>query len=290
MLVTSGQLPVDDMRWLFDVKADGWRMMVYIADGRVRLRSRGGQYYDIPEFGGLARATDGRRCVLDAELVALGADQRPDFGLLNQRMSAGRGAPLALMLFDAPFIDEKLTSLPIEERRERLASLRLHDGAWTTGSFSVGRGRELLAASRSAMLEGLVAKRLGSRYQPGRRSASWLKIKNYEEYDFSLGGWVEHRDGKIGVLVGTELSDGLEFQGVVEIGVGRALVERLRALEQALSPFRVGAVPRGARFASPRLVATIQFLIGTRMRHASIRHVGDREEGAGTTRRPPRKH
>src|SRR5690349_2145487 len=107
MLATSGKLPPDDDRWLYEVKYDGWRALLYVEAGRVRIMSRRG--LDLtdrcPELQPLAPKR--RRIVLDAELVVLDDSGRPDFFELSRRMKSGSTLPVIAMLFDLLHLDGK---------------------------------------------------------------------------------------------------------------------------------------------------------------------------------------
>ena len=153
--------------------------------------------------------------------------------------------------------------LPLTQRKELLAALALDGAAWRTASFSVGNGPALLAASRAHGLEGLVAKRLDSRYQPGRRSPDWIKLKNFETGRFIVGGWVTHSDGRRGLLVGTREGDLLRYAGTVEVGVGDEIVAVLETIARRSSPFLPPRIAKEqVRFVAPRLVAEVEFLVG----------------------------
>jgi bifunctional non-homologous end joining protein LigD len=188
-------------------------------------------------------------------------------------------APLTLVLFDIMHIDGTSTvSFPIEERKRRLGELELNEPSWRTASYSLGNGPALLAASREQRLEGLVAKRLGSKYKPGRRSPDWIKVKNFDRREVVIGGWIAHRDGTYGVLVGDLEGNVLAFAGVVDIGIGPQLIVALQTIEQRESPFAPTRLPRLARFVEPRLVAEVQYLAGSdALRHAVFRSVRVRD-------------
>jgi bifunctional non-homologous end joining protein LigD len=278
MLLTAGELPADDARYLYEVKWDGWRVVVAVENGTVVLRSRRRNEVRSAPFTDLGRALKRHRVVLDAELIAVDESGRPSFADLQNRMLGGGGhAPVALMLFDLLYLDgEMLIKLPLEERKRRLGALALNGPTWRTTTFSAGGGAALLAASREQRIEGIVAKRLASVYRPGRRSPDWIKIKNFVERQLIIGGWVAHRDGTWGILVGDLQEGELVFSGVVDIGIGPRLISVLETIEQPVSPFVRGPVPvpKQARFVEPRLVADVQYLAGaSSLRHAKLEGV-----------------
>jgi hypothetical protein len=89
----------------------------------------------------------------------------------------------------------------------------------------------LLAASREQRLEGLIAKRLGSKYAPGKRTRDWIKVKNFNEREMVIGGWLAHRDYTFGILVGDRNGDAIVSGGVVDIGIGPNLIAVLETIE-----------------------------------------------------------
>jgi len=188
MLLESGALPEDDARHLYEVKYDGWRAMVYADRGALRIVTRRGNEISprLPELAPMAERIKRRRAILDAEIVVIGADGKPDFAGMSEKMAGEGQGTVCLMLFDLLHLDgDDLTRRPLEERKRALSDLDLNGAAWRTVSYSVGNGAALLAAARDQRLEGLIAKRLGSKYTPGRRTRDWIKIKNFESREMS---------------------------------------------------------------------------------------------------------
>ena len=216
MLARPGDLPADDRRWAYEVKWDGVRALLYWEPGSLRLESRNlnditAQY---PEVRALGPELGSRRAVLDGELVAFGEDGRPSFERLQQRMhlsSPGAAArrsrqvPVTYVVFDLLYLDGRnLCSAPYSERRSVLEGLGLDGPAWRTPRYHAGDGGAMLEASGRQGLEGIVAKRLDSRYEPGRRSGAWLKIKHTRRQEMVIGGWAPgqgRRRERIGALL-----------------------------------------------------------------------------------------
>jgi bifunctional non-homologous end joining protein LigD len=283
MMARTGTLPRDDENWAFEVKWDGVRAVCHSEPGRMRLHSR--NLLDItpryPEVGRLNRALSHHRAILDGEIVALDAEGRPSFGALQRRMHVGsestvrrlaKEAPVTYIIFDLLWLDgHSLMDLPYSERRARLAELELGDnGRWRVPDYVAGHGQQLLSATEQQGLEGVIAKRLDSPYEPGRRTPCWLKIKNVDRQEVVVGGWVpgdgKRRDRIGALLVGVRDDDGsLRHVGRVGTGFTEAeldrLADKLRPLEREDSPFAPGGpkIPRGAVFAEPELVAEVEF-------------------------------
>jgi bifunctional non-homologous end joining protein LigD len=283
MMARTGTLPRDDEDWAFEVKWDGVRAICHSEPGRMRLHSR--NLLDItpryPEVGRLNRALSHHRAVLDGEIVALDAEGKPSFGALQRRMHVGsestvrrlaKETPVTYIIFDLLWLDGRsLMDLPYTERRARLVELELGDGGrWRVPDYVVGHGEQLLAATEEQGLEGVIAKRLDSKYEPGRRTPAWLKIKHTARQEVVVGGWVpgdgKRRDRIGALLVGVRDDDGtLRHVGRVGTGFTESeldrLAEMLRPLEREDSPFAPGGpkIPRGAVFADPELVAEVEF-------------------------------
>jgi bifunctional non-homologous end joining protein LigD len=281
-LATS--LPDPDRGWAYEFKWDGARAIVFCERGTVRVVSRTQE--DItrryPELRGLAGALGPQEVVLDGEIVALAADKVPRFEQLQQRIGLTAEAdikrkmsevPVHYFAFDLLFIDgQSLMSLPYLERRRRLQALGLSGPAWQTPQHQVGHGAAMLEASRTAGLEGIVAKRADSPYEESRRSVNWLKIKNRLRQDLVIGGWMEGEGKRKGypgaLLVGYWDGAELKYAGRVGTGFTDAMLARLASqfapLERPDSPFTTGRTPAGTHFVEPRLVGDFEFAEWTR--------------------------
>jgi bifunctional non-homologous end joining protein LigD len=292
MLARTGTLPRSDAGWTYEIKWDGVRAIAYSEPGELTLQSRNlkeitGQY---PELGRLNRALSSHAAILDGEIVAFDEQGRPSFAALQRRMHVGsatqakrlaKAAPVTYMLFDLLWLDgHSLLGLPYEDRRELLAKLDLNGETWQTPEHLTGRGREVLAASAEQHLEGIVAKRLDSTYEPGGRSGAWVKIKNVGRQELVIGGWLPgegRRERRIGaLLVGVYEPDGsFRYAGRVGTGFSDSELDRLGKLLAPLkrtdSPFTTGErPPRGSVFVEPELVAEIEFSAWTSA--GSLRH------------------
>ncbi|HEX3318112.1 MAG TPA: DNA ligase D [Solirubrobacteraceae bacterium] len=290
MLARTGTLPPDtDGRWAYEVKWDGIRTLAWVEGGRVRLCSRNGN--DItsryPELRDLGRALGARRAILDGEIVAFDPDGRPSFERLQARMNlaneaavrrAVRDVPIAYVLFDVLYLDARTTcALPYTERRALLEGLDLNGPRWQTPAYRTTDAPALLEVSAQRGLEGVVAKRLDSRYEPGRRSSGWVKVKNKRNQTVVIGGWVPgegRRRSTLGaLLVSVPDEEGrLDYAGRVGTGFTertlRDLQAQLEKLETDRSPFSGRKPPRlkGARWVEPKLVAEVEFSEWTRSR------------------------
>lgn len=273
MLATPWAQPFDDPAWWFEVKWDGFRVLVEW-DGELRLRSRRGNDFteSFPELG---TVSFDRPTVLDGEIVSFGDDDRPDFTRLLQRNGAvgaharrlAAAAPVTLIGFDLLHHGDPLVDLPLEARWEQLAELE--QVGWSRSEPVSGTGTALFGAIRSRGLEGIVAKRSGSSYRPGVRSPDWRKIANRRFVHAVVVGFSpgeRGRSGSFGALqLGIYQADGtLRSVGGVGSGFDDASLQAIRAaLDQMIRPtpavISPQAVPAGTTWVEPKLVALVEF-------------------------------
>jgi bifunctional non-homologous end joining protein LigD len=283
MLAAAGALPRSDTGWAYEMKWDGIRALADISAGQARLVSRLGREMtrSYPELRQLGPLPGWSSAVLDGEIVAFDAAGRPSFELLQQRMHVDDPAravrlaarlPVSYLAFDVLVLDGRpLLAATYAERRSVLAGLHLPGPAWQVPpAFTAHRGADVLAVSRAHGLEGVVAKRLDSPYQPGTRSAAWVKIKNVRRQEVVVGGWRRGAGGRAGqvgsLLVGVYGPAGLWYAGHVGTGFTAAtllmLGRRLAPLRRDTSPFASPVPAEHARdvvWAEPRLVAEVEF-------------------------------
>jgi bifunctional non-homologous end joining protein LigD len=248
MLLTSAALPRGD-RWTFEVKWDGCRAQLRYDGRAVSLRTRHGRECseDFPELAAIAGALGKRRVTLDGELVCLRSDGRPDFARLRHRLtgSAANRHPAMLQVFDLLHLDGRSTRpLPYRDRRALLEELGLDGSAWRTpASVVIEHSEDFVARVRELGLEGVVAKRLGSTYLPGRRCSSWVKRKLRREERLVVTGLRRTREGRVqAVFVARPQPDGsFTGAGAVELGLHRGLIEQLERRLAELPARRRGA-------------------------------------------------
>ena len=280
MLATGGVLPVHLDQYAFEYKWDGVRAIGYVEPDSLKLHSRNGLdiTFKYPELQPLAAALDGRRAILDGEIVCLNEAGHPSFPHLQQRMQVSsrtavekvRSAyPVWFVLFDVLWLDGKWTThLPLPDRRALLEELTVEGPSWQTSPSHVGEGKTMLETARRHGIEGIVAKRLDGEYEPGRRSSAWIKIKIVHRQEFVIGGWVPEESnaaGRVGsMLIGYHDCDGkLRYAGRIGTGLNAAWHQRLTRefakRSRSSNPF-ADTVPRaGVQFVHPKLVAEIEF-------------------------------
>ncbi|TFC95562.1 ATP-dependent DNA ligase [Cryobacterium sinapicolor] len=301
MLATLGSiadLPEDDA-WTYEMKWDGIRALAYVTvddpEQAVHLFTRNGNdvTHAYPELvRALPAAVSAGSAVLDGEIVAPGAGGRPDFGLLQTRLgltdrrqieAAAATTPVRFLVFDVLERDgEPLLDLAYTARRRVLEEVVAGAGAGAVQVPPVfmGAPARAVAASSALGLEGIVAKTREGRYEAGRRSRSWIKVKHHRAQDAVIGGWRPgngRRQDTVGsLLLGIPDGDALIYIGRVGSGFRDVDLDDLRARLDAIAardnPFTgiPAADARDARWVSPVLVGEVEFSEWTgagRLRH-----------------------
>ena len=192
MLATLATKPFSDPDWLYEIKWDGFRVQAVVTGKTVRLWTRNlndAETY-FPRLLTPPTWIEAREAIVDGEVVALDDDGRPDFSLLQQRLGDKAAPGLVFQAFDLLYLDGRsLLDVPLEDRKRLLKSvLRPHPRVRFAAHVD-GEGLAFFEAARDQGLEGVIAKLRRSRYEPGRRSASWLKIKIRPEQELVVGGW-----------------------------------------------------------------------------------------------------
>ncbi|MFO7572475.1 MAG: DNA ligase D [Gaiellaceae bacterium] len=292
LAASTGRLPTGE-GWVFEPKWDGFRAIVTVSGGEATLTSRNGNDLTA-RFGQLAKGVPGAirtsDAVLDGEICAFDDVGRSQFGLLQ----AGEGTT-ALVAFDLLEVDStELLDLSLSERRARLVALVDPAARSVVVSPQFDDGEALLAAAHEQSLEGVVAKRADSRYQPGRRSQDWRKVKVKERQEVVVVGYTRgqgRRSRGFGALITAVREAGeLRWVGNVGSGFGDAEIDRVLALLGSLvrdeSPLsELPRMPRVRRsdivWVEPQLVAEVEFVEWTREgRLRAPVYVGLREDKA----------
>ncbi len=275
MLAARRSEPFVDPDWIFELKWDGVRALLGWDGATVALHSRAGNNISAryPELSGF-RAD--RPLVLDGEIVALDDRGRPSFERLQQRMNlsgvrevaaAAIAVPISYVAFDMLFDSGDITDESWEVRRARLDALDLPP-PFVPSTVVQSDPTALWALVEERGFEGIMAKRRGSRYRTGARSADWLKITRFRQVRAMVGGYLPG-DGARSLAFGSLLlglwdAGSLRWIGAVGSGFGetalRAIRETLDVLEVADSPFGIDPdLPGNAVWVEPRLVALVQY-------------------------------
>ena len=294
MLAVGWERPFDDPGWWFEPKLDGVRAIVEATTTGVVVWSRSGRVVTetYPELGSLA----GRPMVLDGEIVAFDDRGRPSFERLQSRIHAtgtraregATSQPVHLVAFDLLELDTRpIVDAPLETRIEQLQQIELAEPAVPSDPIPE-HGLALFDAVAHRGLEGIMAKRLGSKYRPGARSPDWRKIPYIRRTQAVVGGFTPGQGRRAGgfgaLLVGLWDGDRLRWCGGVGTGFNDETMRSIRAaldqMRRTTCPFHPDeGLPRDAMWVEPHLVAEVAFKEWTsvgRMRAPSFKGFSDR--------------
>jgi bifunctional non-homologous end joining protein LigD len=278
MLATAGtSVPTDD-GWIHEVKWDGVRMLADVdpTGPQARMLTRNGNDATVAWPDLHVPPLGDRDLLVDGEVIGINEHGLPDFRVIQERMHVRKAStaarlaervPATYMVFDLLRLDGRdLTTLPLHERRALLEELDLAETCWQVPQV-YDDGRMLFDATRQQGLEGIVSKRLSSRYTFDSRSPYWRKIAHRHRFSYVVGGWrpQEGTSNRIGaLLVGEPTAQGLLYRGRVGSGIGGAAARLLAGVlaghEREGSPFddevpRVDAV--GTHWVEPRVVVDV---------------------------------
>ncbi len=289
MLAVPVDEAFDDPAWIYELKYDGYRLLCGKGDGGVVLRYRSGKDATaaFPEVRRALEALPFGRFVIDAEVVVLDDDARPNFGRLHKRAMLGRGLdietataehPVTLYAFDLlAFDDYDVRPLPLTQRKALLRRMLPPAGVVRYAEHIEHHGRALMDQVRQLEVEGIVAKRAAAAYRAGRCD-DWRKVRVSHTDDFVIAGYTLPKGGRPGLgalVLGAYEGETLRAVGRVGTGFSDAT---LRALKDALDPLVRDApavvgedLPRaGVVWVEPRRVAEVRykhFTEGGTLRH-----------------------
>ncbi|MDM8165646.1 DNA ligase D [Roseovarius sp.] len=290
-LATLRDAPPEGEDWQHEAKFDGYRCLVAVGKGGVRLFTRNGKDWS-DRFGALCEPAAGLKCqsaLIDGEVIAGGGGG--DFSALQRALT--EGGALTCYVFDCLALDgESLTGKPLRERRKALEGLfkgQPPRGALRLSPVIEGDGHAALAAMCDAGGEGIISKRLDAPYRAGRGRA-WIKSKCLRRAEFVVGGWSpSDKRGRAfsSLLLGSYEGGRLIYRGRVGTGFDEQALEeigkRLKAMTRKTAPFdgELPAETKGAHWCRPELVAEVDYAGFTgegRVRHGVFK--GLREDKA----------
>jgi bifunctional non-homologous end joining protein LigD len=278
MLATLSDAPFDDPNWVFETKWDGFRMVACIEGGKVTLYSRNGKIIS-DSYQPVAKALERVRqdAVIDGELVALDAHGISRFQLLQNALRAE--ATLLYCMFDLMFLAHAdLRGLPLIARKEHLRRVLPKHPLLSFSEHFPEHGTKFFKQAQKRGLEGIMAKRAGSLYRSGARSADWLKIKTARRQEVAIVGFTAPRRSRprFGSLV-LAVREGQAWRYIGHVGTGfthaslEELHRKLWPLCTQSSPFRERIKDAAVTtWVKPKLVGEVKFTEWTaagEMRH-----------------------
>ena len=295
MLATPVDHPFSRDGWLFELKYDGIRAMVSVADDRVRITGRrgGDETAHYPEAQAIRAGIHARQAIVDGELVVLDAEGRPSFERMQQRINVTREAdvrrvaaehPVTFIAFDLLELEGRdLLSTELRIRKKTLRETIVNSPHILFAAHVERDGTSLFDVARGSGVEGIVGKRADSLYRPGVRSPDWVKIKSWRDQSCVVVGYTAGRGRRLNQLGALILAvlDGTRLVHCGQVGTGfdektlRKLRDRLRPLEVKACPLDVTPkTSEPATWVRPELVCEVRFAGWTRdgiLRHPAYR-------------------
>lgn len=254
--------------WIFEIKYDGYRILSYIENGKCTLVTRNGQDYSkkFPKICDALVKLPFECGVLDGEMVVFDQNGRSDFGLLQERMKNGEGG-FYYIIFDILALNgEDLRGDTLKQRKSILEKLLKNPPEnLILSSYVVDKGQESFNLAKKMSLEGIVAKKLSSKYL-GKRSGEWLKIKCYQRQEFVIGGYVKSEKNPLlsALLVGYYQDGRLIYAGKVGSGLDendkKNISQKLKKLARKSCPFdNMASFKEDVVWVTPKLIAEISY-------------------------------
>ena len=293
--------------WLHEVKFDGYRALCRIDAGHAKFLTRHGLDWS-RRFSSLTSAAAKLPCkqaLLDGEVIVLDDAGVSDFGALQDALSRNDQSGLIYFAFDLLHLDgAALASLPLTERKQRLAALLqnngITDGPLRYSHHVSAQGEQVFAKACELNLEGVISKRADGVYKSGR-SGEWLKTKCLKRQEFVIAGFTDPAGSRAGfgaLLLGVyDAQQQLVYSGKVGTGFSADALQQLRrrmsALEQDAQPFAKAperSEQRGAHWLKPELVAEVAFTGWTRdgrLRHPAFQGLREDKVAGEIVREEP---
>jgi bifunctional non-homologous end joining protein LigD len=276
MKSTLSEKPPKGDEWLSEIKWDGVRAICFIEDKKVRMKSRNGNSCErqYPELSVIGHQLTAKQAILDGEIAVLDEKGVSRFSLIQPRIAVAdpnsvahlaRRTPVVLFVFDLMYLDGyDLCGVPLIERKRALRSIMQPSAVMRFSEHFVNNGEEMLQAAQATGLEGIIAKRASSTYQP-TRSHDWVKIKIVTQQEFVICGYTTGEREYFGSLVlGLYEKGKLVYVGNVGTGFDQRMVEqiyrRIEPLITSQSPFKdLPQIGREITWVRPEVVCAVKF-------------------------------
>ena len=275
MLLSEINKPFDDKDYLFEIKFDGIRAIIYASPNEIIIKNKRGFIVNdvFPELLDIKKLVN-KKCIFDGEIVLM-RDNKPSFDKLQERVLLKNknkisyfkeNYPVTFVCFDILYENKSLITLSLETRKEILSKY-IDNECFVKSRTIDAKGKELFKFVKRLDLEGIVAKVKSSEYIPGIRSREWLKIKNVKDEDFYICGYKDGED-VISVVLGEKVRNKYRFVSKVVVGKKRKdykLIVSSIKCENYLEDFNEDYI-----FIKPIYKCTVEFLEKTKNNH--LRH------------------
>jgi len=272
--------------WIFEIKWDGYRAMSRIAGGDIKIYSRNMKDYT-KKFDPVKRSLEkiNYDALLDGEIILTDSKGRSDFSSLRKYLRTGIGNPV-YYVFDLLYLEGySLLEVPLKERKTMLEKILVRLPGIRISSHIDKMGKAFFHEAAKNGLEGIVAKKADSPYEPSKRSRNWLKIKIRQSQDIVIGGYIEGQGNKSFRSIAGGVYEGKKLIHIGNIGSGfshntsKELFGILKKITAPASPFFNKVMDSGSMvWVKPRIAAEVEFSQWTAdgyLRHPVFKAVRD---------------
>ena len=267
MLLGEVREVFDSKEYLYEVKYDGIRVLVFVSKDKVVIRSRYG--IDItglfPEMKVLCKMVKGN-VIFDGEIIMLD-NNKVSFSKLQKRIHLknkktieflSKTNPVIFICFDVIYEGKDLINLSLLKRKDVLCNYKDND-VFIKSTYVIGDGTKLFNAIKKLDMEGIVAKKINSKYLVNERSDNWLKIKNYKSGDFIILGYINKEESRvISLVLGEYLNKKIVYVGKVILGKKRNLADKILKMKKSKAVVKIK--DKDVIYIKPEIKCLIKYL------------------------------
>lgn len=278
MLLVENKAPFDDKNYIFEIKFDGVRTLIYVEPNIILIKSRNGNVLNntYPELNNIKKIVK-NKVIFDGEIVHLD-NGKPSFEKLQKRFSLKspdkiqkymKDVPIKFICFDILYKDKDLTNLTLMERKKILSKYPDNDYFEKT-KYIEDKGIILFKAVKKQNFEGIIAKEKNSTYIFGERNRKWIKIKNLKDDDFFIGAYDNNDNAMCVLIIGKKVDNKLNYIGKVTLGKKTEdykIIKKCKKIKK--SPF-IDFNEKDFIYIKPDLECTVMFTELTKS--GSLRH------------------
>ncbi len=270
MLLHETKDSFDNENYLFELKFDGTRALIFVEPNKIYIKNRRGSFLNdtFPELINIKKLVK-HKCIFDGEIIIM-FEGKPSFEKLQERLllknskkinMKSKEYPVIFICFDILYDKKDLTNLSLIERKKYLEKYKDNE-IFVKTKFFLKNGIDLFKVAKEMDLEGIVAKEVNSKYEINKRSRNWLKIKNLKDDDFYIGGYqIKDNKGSLASLIlGKKEKNKFIHIGNVSIGKNNPefkVIKQGKVIDEC--PFE-GFKEKNFTFIEPKLKCTILFI------------------------------
>ncbi len=271
MLIGEMQEAFDSPNFIYELKLDGIRAVAYLDNLRTDIRNKRNMRVTsiYPEIAEIHKQVK-KRCILDGEIAVINQG-KPDFSEMQRRslmtnsfkiQMAAAKLPVCFTAFDILYLDgRQLADLPLLDRKKLLAETVEESPRLAVSRFIEEKGIAFYKLAKQQSLEGIVAKHKDSKYYFDKRTKDWIKIKNLQDDDFVVCGYIEKENNVVSLVLGQYQEEKLVYKGHVTLGISNHDFKRIQSQKRVPSPFdQISKGNENAEWIDPVLVCTVKYM------------------------------